>query len=96
MAEATAKEAQILEGLEDKVDQELSDRFQGTGSVSISTSVFKGLRTCTTERFLDKYRKADWSVKIVYDQRDGDFYSFGYNPTPQTKDYDPALDMRGR
>ncbi len=77
-------EKETLRSVEKRVDDYLSRQFDGTSSVSISYDTFSGLRRCTVNNFLNKYRSAGWEVNQMDDQREGNFVSFSYRQDPNT------------
>lgn len=83
----TEDEAEILENLEKRIDQELLKNFDGTRNVIYAMDGDpRKLRRNVLEGLLSRYRQAGWKVKIVYDQRDGDFINFDYAPASNTEE----------
>lgn len=77
----TEEEAEILEALERRIDQELLRYFDGTRNVIYPMDGEpRQVRRNVLEGLLGRYRQAGWKVKIVHDQREGDFINFDYEP----------------
>jgi hypothetical protein len=73
----TQKDQQILTHLEQRIDEALTERYEGTGGVCINLPD-EMPRKFALERLFDKYREAGWTrVGIRYDQRDGNYIEFG-------------------
>jgi hypothetical protein len=79
------------EAIEKKIDNALLNTYELNRPTTIDYDcLFKGIRSYTINFVLDKYIQAGWNVKIVYDQREGDYIEFS------KKKSEPAYDsIRG-
>jgi hypothetical protein len=69
------KESTAVRSLEENIDRTLESKFNGS---PIAVGYDHELRSFVLEGVLDKYRATGWSVRIVYDQRDGNYIEFSY------------------
>ncbi|MBT5023240.1 hypothetical protein HOK51_09065 [Candidatus Woesearchaeota archaeon] len=68
-----------LQQLEAKIDQALERSFDGKRVTLDHRKFFSEIPHYLREEFFNKYRAQGWNVKVVYDQRDGDFVDFTYS-----------------
>ena len=59
-----------------KVAETRIDKGLAEGNRTFAIRLFPTLKMEHLLELLDRYRSSGWRVKIVYDQRDGDFIQF--------------------
>lgn len=62
------KRSKLTKSIENKIDSTLKE-----GSRTYYTEAFD---SDTIEEIIEKYRNAGWKVKMIYDQRDGNYLEF--------------------
>lgn len=90
--DATAKEQ--MAALIKAVDETLRARFEGYGH-AVSVSWPNGTKRHVIEHVRDLYGQNGWSVRIVHDQRDGDYLEFKA-VKPSAEPMPSAYDREGR
>ncbi len=77
----TQDEQKVLRELEGKIDQHLMAKFDGEGTVSIELPrEWSKLRGVATNQLMEKYKNEGWGVELIFDQKDGNYLQFTYNP----------------
>lgn len=70
----TKKDQTMLKRLEKRIDECLSEDFDGSSTCISINDDCASLRPYVLNQLLNKYRHAGWSVKTEYDSREGDAY----------------------
>jgi len=70
------KNAQTLNQLEKKIDEQLEQKFQVPSQAVYVGLDFTSLPTCLRESLFDRYRAQGWEVQYNTSQLDGDYAEF--------------------